>query len=168
MVRVCTHGNSSSATLGDFKQTYVQVLPIGVSVDLHCFIEPGRLVKDRFPVRAQTETIIVNPAARVAENLNVRIAKSSEITFGLVFFAPQRGKEPRTISSERKAAGSISPSPKRLRFISMECKTVSLPMLARSSRLTASISTDCFFSFASLIPFAIDKPLEWSVIAMNS
>src|SRR5437660_8989175 len=93
MVRVCTHGNSSSATLGDFKQTYVQVLPIGVSVDLHRFIEPGRLVKDRFPVRAQTETIIVNPAARVAENLNVRIAKSSEITFGLVFFAPQRGME---------------------------------------------------------------------------
>src|SRR5205814_10337853 len=31
--------------------------------------------------------------ARVAEDLNVRIAKGREITFGLVFFAPQRGME---------------------------------------------------------------------------
>src|SRR5207302_1615638 len=55
--------------------------------------EAGRLVKDRFPIRAQTGTIIVNPAARVAENLNVRIAKGSEITFGLVVLAPQSGME---------------------------------------------------------------------------
>src|SRR5207245_6602275 len=54
---------------------------------------PGRLVKDRFPIRGQTGTIIVNPAARVPENLNVRIAKGSEITFGLVILTSQRGME---------------------------------------------------------------------------
>ena len=91
MVRVCAHGNSGSATFCNFSQTQVQILPIGVSVDLHRFIEPGRLAKDRFPIRAQAGTIIVNPTAGVSENLDVGITNGGEITVSLVFLAAQCG-----------------------------------------------------------------------------
>ena len=66
-------------------------LPVGVSVDLHRFIEPGRLAKDRFPIRVQAGTIIVNPTAGVSENLDVGITNGGEITVSLVFLAAQCG-----------------------------------------------------------------------------
>src|SRR2546423_1663854 len=93
MVRICAHGYPSAAALGDFQQAQIQILSVGISIDLHRFIEPPRFAKDRFPICAQTETIIVNPAARMAEDLNVGIANGGEITFGLVFLAPQGGME---------------------------------------------------------------------------
>src|SRR5438045_9729966 len=107
MMRICAHGNSCSATFADFKQTYVQILPVGVSIDFHCFIETGRLAEDRFPIRAQTGAVIVNSTARVSENLNVRIANGSEITFGLVVLAPQRGMERTEDKVKRPQSGAM-------------------------------------------------------------
>ena len=62
----------------------------------------------------------------------------------------------------------MSPSPRVLRFISIERRTNGFPADLETDAFSFAISAPCFSNARSSIPPAIFRPLEWSVMAMYS
>ena len=59
----------------NFKKANVQILSIRVAIDFNCLIELGSLCKNAMPVCLQADSVVVDAAARVSQDLNVWIAQ---------------------------------------------------------------------------------------------
>ena len=90
---ICAQRNTRSVLSRNFEEVDIQILSIGIAVNFQCLIELGSFRKDARPVCFQTKPVIIDAAARVAEDLNVRIAQRCKISLGLIFKCPQRGVE---------------------------------------------------------------------------
>ena len=84
MVCICPERNPCSLCVGELKQTHVQILSIGIAIDLECLVEFSRLSKDAPPVCPEAEAKIVDASARMSEDLDVRIPQRSDVSLGLI------------------------------------------------------------------------------------
>jgi hypothetical protein len=54
------------------EKIHIQVLPVGIPVDFHGLVQISCSREDSAPIRLKTEAIIVDPPARVTQDLDKR------------------------------------------------------------------------------------------------
>jgi hypothetical protein len=84
MVCICSKRNPCSLCASELEQIHIQILSIGIAIDLECLIEFGRLGKDVPPICAETEAKIVDASARMSENLDMLIPQRSNVSLSLI------------------------------------------------------------------------------------
>jgi len=89
-VRIGAQRYPAATSFCQFQQIDIQVLTIGIAINLDGLIKFSRKIENVLPISFQTETKIVNSSARVAQYVNVRISQSCEVALSLIFFLAQR------------------------------------------------------------------------------
>ena len=73
------------------QQSQIQILAVRITIDLHRLAQFCRGGENPRPIRLQSQPEIVNPPARMTENLHLRVAQGGEVTRRLVFLRPESG-----------------------------------------------------------------------------
>jgi len=92
-VRVAPHGDADTHPTGKPEQVHVEVLAVGIPVDLQCDVMPPRLLEDDIPARTEPDSEIEDPPARVCEHVDPRVAQRGKIPIGLIVAKPKFGVE---------------------------------------------------------------------------
>jgi hypothetical protein len=70
---------------GDDPQAFdVEVLPVGIRIDLERRPGRDRAARHLLPVTGQARAEVVDPPARMGEDLHVRILQAAKVPLGLV------------------------------------------------------------------------------------
>jgi hypothetical protein len=91
MVGIGAKRDAAAFCTGDLEELNVQVLAIGIAIDLNGFIELRGAGKHTTPISFESEAIIVNAAAWVAEDVERRIFQSRKVARCLIVSLPELG-----------------------------------------------------------------------------
>src|SRR5207237_1640278 len=83
-VGIGSQRNAASCLRGKPNQIDIEVLAIGIRIDLDCLVQVGGDGEDARPIRGQAEPEIVNAPPWMTENLDVGITQRLEIAFRLI------------------------------------------------------------------------------------
>src|SRR5919108_5109543 len=83
-VRIGADRHTYTALARKAEELDVEVLPVGIGVDLDGLVERCGLLEDPLPVRGQAESVVVDASARVSEDVQSGMPQSGEISLGLV------------------------------------------------------------------------------------
>lgn len=80
-MRVCAQRNAAPCFSCQSQQINIQVLAIGIAIDLHCLMQRGCFVENLRPFGRQAHPVVVNATTWVSENLDRRIAQCGDVAW---------------------------------------------------------------------------------------
>ena len=150
----------------DPEPLHVEVLAVGICVDLERGPGLGGMASDALPVAGEPRPEVVDASARVGQDLYVRVFQTAEVALRLVVTQAQLRMErsenqvelgkPRTRSRRASTSGSISLAPFGVMSISMLRRT-SVP---EPRSFTAAMCSPCATRRASSMPFVMRRVFE--------